>query len=84
MVKEISRILKSTGLFYLGQYGGYEHEGALAGDPYEPKRFFAVHTDERLRELLEATFDVHAFRSLPHGWAGLHFQSFVLRKRVVD
>jgi len=81
VVTEVSRILKSTGLFYLGQYGGYEHEGALAADPYESKRFFAVHTDARLRELLAATFDVPAFRSLPHGSAGLHFQSFILRKR---
>jgi len=45
VVTEVSRILKSTGRFYLGQYGGYEHEGALVADPYEPKRFFAVHTE---------------------------------------
>ncbi len=84
VIHEIRRTLKSTGLFYLGQYGGYEHEGALTADPYEPKRFFAVHTDACLRQLLEQTFEVHTFRQRPHGWAGLHFQSFILRKRVDD
>ncbi len=49
-------------------------------DPYEPKRFFSFHTDEHLQRLLKQDFHVHTFRRIPHGWAGLHFQSVVLRR----
>lgn len=79
----IDRVLKPEGLLYVGVYGGYEHEGGGEWDPYEPKRFFAFYTDERLRRVLEEAFDVRIFRRIPHGWAGLHFQSVTLRRRRV-
>ncbi|MGH3148562.1 MAG: class I SAM-dependent methyltransferase [Rubrobacter sp.] len=80
----IRTTLKPGGLFYLGVYGGRDHEGVWADDPYEPKRFFSFHTDERLREIVAGPFDVRSFRrtALAAEQArGLHFQSLILRKR---
>jgi len=82
VLREVSRVVKPRGLFYVGMYGGYAYEGTGDWDPYEPKRFFSFHTDEHLQRLLEQDFHVHSFRRIPHGWAGLHFQSVVLRKTV--
>ncbi len=53
-------------------------------DPYEPKRFFSFHTDERLREIVADSFDVLSFRRIAFAVAraeGLHFQSLFLRRR---
>ncbi len=83
ILREVSRIVKPRGLFYVGMYGGYDYEGTGDWDPYEPKRFFSFHTDEHLQRLLKQSFRVHTFRRIPHGWAGLHFQSVVLSKRML-
>ena len=82
VLREVGRVVKPRGLVYVGIYGGYDYEGTGDWDPYEPKRFFSFHTDEHLQRLLEKDFHVHSFRRIPHGWAGLHFQSVVLRKTV--
>jgi SAM-dependent methyltransferase len=83
----IRPILKPGGLFYLGVYGGKDHEGVWADDPYEPKRFFSFHTDERLREMVAALFEICSFRLIAvaaERAKGLHFQSLILRKRQHD
>lgn len=83
-LRGIRATLKPGGLFYLGAYGGRDHEGVWAGDPYDPKRFFSFRTDERLREILADSFDVCSFRrtALAAEQAeGLHFQSLILRKQ---
>jgi SAM-dependent methyltransferase len=83
----IRTVLKPGGLFYLGVYGGKDHEGVWAGDPYEPKRFFSFHTDERLEEMVNGSFDICSFRRTAvaaEQAEGLHFQSLILRKRQCD
>ncbi len=82
-LRGIRTVLKPGGLFYLGVYGGKDHEGVWEDDPYEPKRFFSLHTDERLREIVAGPFDVHSFRriALDGQTDGLHFQSVILSKR---
>ena len=40
VLSKISGILKLSGLFYLGMYGGYDFEGVREQDTFEPKRFF--------------------------------------------
>jgi SAM-dependent methyltransferase len=80
VLREISQVVKPDGLVYVGMYGGYDFEGTGNWDPYEPKRFFSFLTDEHLQRLLTQSFDVHSFKRIPHGWAGLHFQSVVLRQ----
>ena len=81
-LRGIRAALKSGGLFYLGVYGGVDHEGVWEDDPYEPKRFFSFRTDERLREVVAGLFEVHSFRrvALDERSDGLHFQSLILRK----
>lgn len=81
---EINTILKPNGLFYLGVYGGYQHEGIWLDDPYDPQRFFAFYTDEELKKHLTAVFDLISFQTLEldeEGESGLYFQSCILRKR---
>jgi hypothetical protein len=82
-LRGIRAVLKPGGLFYVGVYGGTEHEGVWAGDPYAPKRYFSLRTDERLREIVASSFEVHYFRrtALDEQPAGRHFQSVILRKQ---
>ena len=82
-LRGIRGVLKPGGLFYLGVYGGREHEGVWEDDPYEPKRFFSFHTDERLREIVAGVFEILSFNRLPldaEKGAGLCFQALILRK----
>ena len=86
-LRGIRTVLKPGGLFYLGVYGGKDHEGVWPDDPYEPKRFFSFHTDGRLREMVAGLFDICSFRltAVAAGRSkGLHFQSLILRKRQYD
>jgi SAM-dependent methyltransferase len=86
-LRGIQTVLKPGGLFYLGVYGGKDHEGVWAGDPYEPKRFFSFHTDERLGQMVTRSFDICSFRRTAvaaERARGLHFQSLILRKRQRD
>ncbi len=86
-LRGIRTVLKPGGLFYLGVYGGKDHEGVWADDPYEPKRFFSFHTDEHLGEMVTRSFDICSFRRTAVATEqaeGLHFQSLILRKRQCD
>jgi len=77
---EIQRVLKPTGLFYLGLWGGQDSEGSWAGDTYEPKRFFSMHTDDGIRAAVAPFFDELSFEATDHGSSG-HFQRLILRRR---
>jgi SAM-dependent methyltransferase len=86
-LRGIRTVLKPGGLFYLGVYGGKDHEGVWADEPYEPKRFFSFHTDERLEEMVTGSFDICSFRRTAvaaEQAEGLHFQCLILRKRQCD
>lgn len=77
----IHRVLRPGGLFYLGVYGGREHEGVWEEDIYEPKRFFALRTDARMLALVSQVFAVESFDRIDTGENdGLHFQAFVLKR----
>jgi len=80
-VKDVRRVLRSEGLFYLGLYGGYEFEGVWEDDSYEPKRFFSFYSDETLRDILANSFEIVYFRSIQFGEDSITFQSVILRKR---
>jgi SAM-dependent methyltransferase len=77
---EIQRVLKPTGLFYLGLWGGQDSEGPWADDAYEPKRFFSMHTDDGIRAAVAPFFDEVSFEATDHGSSG-HFQRLILRRR---
>jgi SAM-dependent methyltransferase len=77
----IREVMETGGLFYLGVYGGIDHEGIWAEDTHRPKRFFSYHTDDGIRRAVEPFFDLLAFACIPTDRAaGLHFQSLLLRR----
>lgn len=42
VIKELKRVIKPEGLFYMGMYGGTESEGIWMEDSFELKRFFVI------------------------------------------
>ena len=81
ILTDIATILKPGGLFYLGQYGGYDHEGVWQDDFYEPKRFFSFYSDTHLLKVVKSAFQVHSFRQFIPDKNNSHitFQSLILR-----
>jgi SAM-dependent methyltransferase len=68
-LREIRRVLRPGGLFYVGQWGGARDEGIRAQD----QRFFAHRSDEQLFTAVHEAFeviDVHALEDEGH-----HFQA---------
>ncbi|MGM7700661.1 class I SAM-dependent methyltransferase [Pseudalkalibacillus sp. Hm43] len=82
VLKEIKRVMKPGGLFYMGVYGGQDSEGVWEGDFHEPKRFFSFFQDEDLKEVLSEIFQIEYFNVVPKELVGgpFHFQSVILRK----
>ncbi len=76
----VHRVLQPGGLFYLGQYGGVDFEGVWDNDSYMPKRFFSMHTNKRLRQIVFNWFEIIYFQELIFGEEELNFQSIILRK----
>jgi hypothetical protein len=56
-------VLKPTGLFYMGVYGGREFEGIWQEDFYTPKRFFSFYLDHRIQEVVSEFFEILYFNS---------------------
>lgn len=76
----IHSTLVAGGVFFLGQYGGIDHDDVFADDTYEPKRYFSFLTDDELRARAGESFTVESFRTVELDLDdGSHFQSLVLR-----
>ena len=82
VLKNVRRVLRSGGLFYLGMYGGMDFEGIWEDDFYTPKRFFAFHTDEGLKAILSGIFEILYFKNIHLGEDRRPFQSVILRKTI--
>ena len=82
VLQTINVILKRDGLFFMGVYGGVDHEGIWEEDIYEPKRFFSFYEDAHLKRILGEVFELLSFRQIDSGESSrhLHFQSIILRK----
>ena len=81
-LENVRNVLRQTGLFFLGTYGGIEFEGTNEKDPYRPKRFFSFHSDENLKRILAEMFDVLYFKRIDFGEERLSFQSVILKKQA--
>ncbi len=81
ILQNIHTLLRPSGLFFLGQYGGVDEEGVWESDHYEPKRFFARYLDEQIKEIVTTVFELVYFKQilLDDGTMG-HFQSMILRR----
>ncbi len=58
VLKEIHRVLKPNGIFFLGVYGGREFEGINEKDNYEDKRFFSFYHFEDYKWGLSQYFEI--------------------------
>lgn len=77
---EISRVLKAGGLFWAGTWGGSDGEGIWQDDRYEPKRFYSIRNDDRMRRFHEQTFTVLAYDTFdPRPDLEWHYESALCR-----
>lgn len=81
VLHKLWRLLRPGGLFSLCVYGGMEWEGLREQDWHHPPRFFAYHTDERLRHITAPLFDLVSFHTLPSEMKPLYFQCLILRAK---
>ena len=81
-LQKIQQVLKPGGLFYMGLYGGPDHEGTWPDDRYEPKRFFSFHSDQAIQALTAQSFELLYFKPIPveREQSDVHFQSMILRR----
>ena len=81
VLENVKKVLKPTGLFYLGVYGGEEFEGIWELDLYHPKRFFSLHSDENIQKITSEVFDLLSFKKLNVDSNNSHFQALILRQQ---
>jgi ubiquinone/menaquinone biosynthesis C-methylase UbiE len=81
VLKNIQRVMKPNGLFYMGVYGSEtESEHIWENDPYTPKRFFAFYSDEYVQEITSQYFEQISFKKVTFEENQPHFQRLILRK----
>ena len=82
-LETIAVCIKPGGLAYLGQYGGIDREGPWESDrSYEPKRYFAHSTDEKMMAFALVAYDIVDFHTVPMEYDDpTHFQALTLRRR---
>jgi SAM-dependent methyltransferase len=82
VLENVRKVLKSSGLFYLGVYGSDEEfEGVWEEDTYNPKRFFSFFTDDGIQKSTSEIFELLYFKHIPVEGSRTHFQSLILEKQ---
>ena len=80
VLQEIRRVVRPEGLIFIVMHGGRSFEGVREEDFYEPKRFYALYTEDELRAILERFFQVISFKSIAReGPDGASYQAITLR-----
>jgi SAM-dependent methyltransferase len=83
VLRGIRRVLAPGGLFYWGQYGGYQFDGIWDEDQCDPQRYFRFERDEQIQAQARRFFQVLDFHTvLLEADDKLHFQALTLRKAV--
>jgi len=82
VLRKIRDLLRPSGLFFLGVYGGFEREGVNEQDYHVPPRFFSFHTDEYMKDAIAPYFDLVSFKVVSFSGKSWHFQSMTLRRTV--
>jgi len=83
VLENVRKVLKPSGLFYLGVYGSDEDfEGVWEQDAYDPKRFFSFHTDEGIQKITSEVFELLYFKHIPVEGSPTHFQSLILENKM--
>ncbi len=78
-LEETRRVMKASGLFYLGVYGGRDFEGYLKWkDYYDAERFFAFYEFKEYERKLKNFFSIVDAREVPLS-SDLVFHAFLLR-----
>lgn len=80
VLREIDSVLSTTGLFFMGVYGGIDQEGIWENDVYTPKRFFSFYTDDNILKKVKEHFNIIDFQTIETD-EKYHFQSIVMRKK---
>lgn len=83
VLNEISLVLNTSGLYFMGVYGGFDEEGIWEDDTYTPKRFFSFYTDDSILKVVKNYFDIVRFEKIDTG-GKYYFQSMILRKKGVS
>ncbi len=85
VLQEIRRVMTPGGLFFLGVYGGIEQDGPWQDDSHNPKRHFAMYTDEAIVAITAGCFILRDFITIDSESkrSGVHFQRLILQKRAV-
>jgi SAM-dependent methyltransferase len=81
VLQKIRDLLRPSGLFFLGVYGGFEKEGINENDYHDPPRFFSHHTDEFMKDVTAPYFDLVLFKAVSIPGKSWHFQSMTLRRK---
>jgi SAM-dependent methyltransferase len=81
VLENVKKVLKPSGLFYLGVYGSDEDfEGTWELDAYKPQRFFSFFTDENIQKATSEIFELVYFKHISVEGSRPHFQSLILEK----
>jgi SAM-dependent methyltransferase len=84
VLRGMAKLLKPSGIAFIGTYGGRDSEGIWENDWNVPKRFFSFRIDDTMREFLESCFEILSFERIEtEGRDDLHFQAFTVRKKEI-
>jgi cyclopropane fatty-acyl-phospholipid synthase-like methyltransferase len=79
ILQRLHGLLQPGGLFYMGVYGGRDSEGIYEKDEHEPKRLFAMYTNEAIQTVIGRFFTPVYFNAVPVE-SDIHiFQSMIWR-----
>ncbi|MDU0200353.1 MULTISPECIES: class I SAM-dependent methyltransferase [Paenibacillus] len=84
VLRNVERVLKPDGFFYLGLYGGYESEGIWENDSYRPQRFFAFYEDEHIQKKVREVFALERFHVLQMPEMQPNYQSIIAKRRQLN